>query len=227
MDFLKKHKCVINLQRDILSVSGIEHPVKSDRFSRQNKVSVVSRTSLPSRPFVNTSDGNTSVSDKEVVTKTLLERQCIVPSKQTLRRRRRKHRKTMNKLIHKRHECAGDPSVMEIPDKERIGDGGETSNLDPDVWTYDMGSLDASADKGLARIPSSLSETTDQELVVSCIMRKRMQRSSSLKTRQIDRETDDRTQNSAAVEFDRFVARLLKNGSKADAILKMTDMSGS
>ena len=47
MDFLKKHNCVINLQKGTLSVSGIEHLVKSDGFSKQHKVSAVSRHSLP------------------------------------------------------------------------------------------------------------------------------------------------------------------------------------
>ena len=222
MDFLKNYNCVINLQRETLLVSGTEHPVKSDRFlARQHKVSVLSRTSLPSRPFVNASDESTCISDKVVVTQTLVERQFNVPSKQALRRRRRRHKKTKSKVMYQKHECYVVSNLTETTGEGKNEDGWETSDLDV---TRNLG---ASVDTSLARTTSSVFKNTDNALMVGCIMRKRMQRSLSLKTRQIDRETDDTTQNSAAVEFDRSVARLLKNGSKAEAQLKRTDISGS
>ena len=229
MDFLKKHNCVINLQKGTLSVSGIEHlVVKSDGLSKQHKVSAVSRHSLPSGPFVNVSDGNTNGSDAAVVRTTLTEKQSIVPSKQALRGRRRRHRKMTKKIMYQKHECTVGSDVTETLDKERIGDGGGKSNLDPDVWTHNIGSLDATTDKGLARIPSSLSKTTDVVSMVGYIMRKTMQLCTSVKTRQSDREADDRTQNSVSVEGDRSVARLWRNGSKTETQPKITeDMSGS
>ena len=127
------------------------------------------------------------------------------------------------KIMYQKHDCAVGSDLTETLDKERIGDGGETSNLDPDVWTHNIGSLDASTDKGLARIPSSLSKTTDMESMVGCIMRKTMQLSSSVKTRQSDREADDRIINPASVEGDRSVARLWRNRSKTEIQPKIAE----
>ena len=222
MDFLKNYNCVINLQRETLLVSGTDHPVKSDRFlERQQKVWVLRRTSLPSRPFVNASAGSTCISDKVVVTQTFVERQCNVPIKQALRRRRLRHKKTKNKVMYQKHECYVVSTLTETTGEGKNEDGWETSDLDV------TRNLETSVDTSLARTTSSVFKNTDKALVVGYIMRKRMQLSLSVKTRQIDRETDDRTQNSSVVEFDRSVARLLKNGSKAEAQLKMTDISGS
>ena len=80
----------------------------------------------------------------------------------------------------------------------------------------DVRNLGASVDTSLARTTSSVFKNANKALVVGCIMRKKIQLSSLVKTKQIERETDDRTQNSAAVEFDRSIARLLRNGSKAE-----------
>ena len=210
MDFLKNRNCIIDLQKESLFVSGIEHPFMTERLSRPHKVSVICL-----------SDRDTFGQDEGSVSKTLIKKQGVVPSKQALRRRRRRHKKTKNKVMYQKHECYEVSNLTKTTGEGTNEDGWETSDLDV---TRNLG---ASVDTNLARITSSVFKNTDKALVVGCIMRERMQLSSSVKTRQIDRETDDRTQNSAAVEFDRSVARLPKNGSKTEAQPKMTDIQAA
>ena len=208
MDFLKECNCIIDLQRDTLSVSGMEHPLRTEGLSRPLKVSVICP---PDRETFESNKGS----------KTWRKIPYVLKDTQARRRRKRKkHKKMIQKLINQKHEFSGNSVVRETLDGERIGDGGETSNLDPDVWTHGMGSLDASEDKGLARIPSSLSETTDQELVASCIRRQRMQPSSFTKTRM-------KTSRSLFVGLVQSDGRLVKNLTEEVTHIKsVVEMSG-
>ena len=129
--------------------------------------------------------------------KTYAKSTCATYSKQSYQRRRRKQRKIVHEDALKRRgykndatQCCisseiqwkhlnsveshndagvGDQGVMETSGLEKNVDGCETSNRDG------TRSMDASVEAGLALKTSSISKTTNNALMVCCIMRKRMQ----------------------------------------------------
>ena len=99
LDFMKTNDCIIDVQKDILSILGTQHQILSEGISGSYKVSIVNRISIPPRTEVvtqgkicATGDGKLPAraaiiepvekflrSDIGVVAKTLVRSQEIVP----------------------------------------------------------------------------------------------------------------------------------------------------